>query len=106
MLNLISNAVDACVHDADRRIDVCSECINGKTIRIEVSDNGCGISKEHQAKLFQTFFSTKGSKGTGLGLAVTHKIITEMKGKITVDSALGEGTTFIVTLPKKEAESE
>ena len=67
---------------------------------IRIKDNGCGIPKEHQEFLFEVFFSTKGSRGTGLGLAVTKKIIEEHKGFIEVESEVGYGTTFTITLPK------
>ena len=82
-------------------MDVRTEVPNGETFLIKVSDNGCGIPDEGKGKLFQEFYSTKGSKGTGLGLPVTHKIITEHKGKIAVDSEVGRGTTFIISLPMK-----
>ncbi len=67
---------------------------------IVITDNGCGIIDEARKKLYAMFFSTKGSKGTGLGLAVTHKIITEHGGTIDVDSSPGIGTTFTVSLPR------
>ena len=69
------------------------------TLEISVSDNGSGISKEDMESLFKVFFSTKGTKGTGLGLAVTEKIIKEHKGKITVESEPGKGSTFTIKLP-------
>ena len=68
----------------------------------EVTDNGCGMSEEVKSKLFTSFFSTKGDKGTGLGLLVTRKLIEEHKGTIDVKSQQGEGTTFIIRLPHKE----
>ena len=67
-----------------------------------VADNGCGISEENRTKLFQAFFSTKGSKGTGLGLAVTKKIITEHGGEIEVESEVDKGTKFLIKLPLRE----
>ena len=57
------------------------------------------MSKEVQAKLFSSFFSTKGPQGTGLGLLVTSKLIEEHNGTIRVDSKLDEGTTFTIRLP-------
>jgi signal transduction histidine kinase len=104
-MNLVGNAVDACG-------DACGQ--EGGRVRvstgwteeagrfvIRIQDNGCGISDEHKQNLFQAFFSTKGSKGTGLGLPVTHKIITEHGGRIDVESELGNGTTFLIVLPKE-----
>jgi len=68
-------------------------------IEIEISDTGCGIPKENMAKIFEPFYTTKGQKGTGLGLAVIWGIIDNHNGRITVDSEVGEGTTFTVRLP-------
>lgn len=68
-------------------------------IEIRISDNGCGISKEDLSKIFDPFFSTKGQKGTGLGLAVIWGIVDNHNGTINVDSELGKGTTFIIRLP-------
>lgn len=68
-------------------------------IEIRISDNGSGISKEDLSKIFDPFFSTKGQKGTGLGLAVIWGIIDNHNGTINVDSELGKGTTFTIRLP-------
>jgi signal transduction histidine kinase len=65
-----------------------------------VEDNGCGMDEETQSKLFQRFFSTKGTKGTGLGLMVTRKIVNEHGGTIEVDSVPGRGTRFNIRLPR------
>ena len=70
-----------------------------KYIETEISDNGCGISKENIVKIFDHFFSTKGQKGTGLGLAVIWGIIDNHGGQITVNSEEGKGTTFTIRLP-------
>jgi len=100
LLNLVSNAVDACGHKKEEGcVNVSTEVNDEKTFCIKVSDNGCGIHEKDRKKFFQMFFSTKGSKGTGLGLAVTHKIITEHKGTIEIDSEVGQGSTFAISLP-------
>ena len=65
---------------------------------IEVGDNGDGIPAEVQPRIFVPFFTTKGSKGSGLGLAMTKKFIMDMGGKITVQSVPGKGSTFRITL--------
>lgn len=67
---------------------------------ITIKDNGCGINKEDLDKIFDPFFSTKGQKGTGLGLSVIWGIIDNHKGKITVDSEIGKGTSFTIHLPE------
>ena len=64
-----------------------------------MQDTGCGISEENKRRIFDVFFSTKGTKGTGLGLAVTRKIIQEHGGTLEVASEVGEGTSFTVSLP-------
>jgi len=68
-------------------------------IEIRITDTGSGISKDDLAKIFEPFFSTKGQKGTGLGLAVIWGIIDNHNGTINVDSELGKGTAFTIRLP-------
>jgi two-component system sensor histidine kinase HydH len=69
-----------------------------KNVFVEVRDSGVGIPKENLSKIFQPYFSTK-EKGTGLGLSIAYRIISDHKGKIEVESELGKGTVFIVSLP-------
>jgi len=68
-------------------------------LEIKVIDTGCGISQENSSKIFDPFFSTKGQKGTGLGLAVTWGIIDNHDGTIKVESEIGKGTVFTIRLP-------
>jgi two-component system, NtrC family, sensor kinase len=70
-----------------------------KYIEIKVSDTGNGIPAENLSKIFDPFFTTKGQAGTGLGLSIIWGILDNHNGKITVDSEVGKGTTFTVTLP-------
>jgi two-component system NtrC family sensor kinase len=106
LLNLVSNAIDACLYDdiIDKKHCVSVTTIREKTarIRFEVEDNGSGMTDDVRAKLFKSFFSTKGPKGTGLGLLVTQKLIEENKGSIRVTSQVGKGTKFIISLPYHE----
>ena len=108
LLNLVSNAIDACSFDdnVDKKHEVrIMTALEGETtIRFEVSDNGSGMSDSVKAKLFSSFFSTKGAKGTGLGLLVTRKLIEEHHGSIDVVSNLNQGTTFIMKLSFKPKE--
>ena len=103
LLNLLSNAMDACLFDEDTgkrwQVAVRTTAEANQMIRFEVSDNGTGMSDEVQAKMFTSFYSTKGHRGTGLGLLVTHKLIEEHGGRIKVETRLGRGTIVTVWLP-------
>lgn len=104
LLNLVTNAVDACIYDDEaedkaHRVTVKTTLEDGNFVRFDVTDNGSGMDEDVKSKLFASFFSTKGAKGTGLGLLVTRKLIEEHKGNIWVESKLGEGTTFGFRLP-------
>jgi signal transduction histidine kinase len=103
LLNLLSNAMDACLFDKDTgkrwQVTVRTAAEADGTIRFEVGDNGTGMSAEVKEKLFTSFYSTKGQRGTGLGMLVTHKLVEEHGGRIEVETALGQGTTVRVWLP-------
>jgi len=70
-----------------------------KEIIIEVADNGLGMDTDTKARIFDLFYSTKESSGTGLGLMVAYKAAKEHGGNISVDSEPGKGTRFIISLP-------
>ncbi|MGA9573593.1 MAG: ATP-binding protein, partial [Lysobacterales bacterium] len=72
---------------------------NDEYVEVRVTDDGCGIPEEQLPKLFEPFATTKGQKGTGLGLAVTWGIIDNHNGTISVDSEPGKGTTFTIRIP-------
>ena len=97
IIALATNAVDAMPEGgtltiAARRQD--------KEVLVEISDTGAGIAPEHITKIFEPFFTTKEvGRGTGLGLAVCYGILTEHGGSLDVQSALGVGSTFTITLP-------
>lgn len=97
LLNLIGNAADA-FEDMGGEI-VVSTMGEEDTVVIRVKDNGRGIPRDKLGKIFQPFFTTKGSKGTGLGLSMTKKYIEDMGGIVTVESDEGHGTTFTIALP-------
>ena len=99
LLNLISNAVYGCIQKGGGRVNVTTKLKEASIIEITISDNGIGISKDNLPHIFDVFFTTKGSSGTGLGLAVTKKIIDEHNGTIAVTSTVNIGTRFIITLP-------
>ncbi len=99
VLNLLNNALDAVEPETGVVVLRCSYDTQADVVRIRVTDNGKGIdAKEHQ-QLFRPFHSTKGQRGTGLGLAVTHKIVQEHGGEISVESTPDQGTVFMLTLP-------
>ncbi|MFA5839450.1 MAG: ATP-binding protein [Candidatus Margulisiibacteriota bacterium] len=96
-MNLMSNAVQA-MADHGGELIISTET-DTDTVKISIKDTGPGISHINRAKLFDPFFTTK-ETGTGLGLAISKKIMEEHHGSIAVDSVLGRGTVFIVSLPR------
>lgn len=102
--NLIANAIDACVEksppDNIKTVILRTLRVAGWGVEYQVEDNGCGMDEDTRRKLFQGFFSTKGSKGTGIGLMTTKKIVEKHHGDILVKSTLGNGTMFIMRLPE------
>ncbi len=102
VMNFMINAQQAMV-DKSGKVTVSSSLVENNQIEVRVSDNGPGIAEEIQEKIFQPFFTTKeAGKGTGLGLSVTYGLIKEHLGTVSVDSQLGEGTTFIVRFPVED----
>lgn len=102
VMNLASNALDAMPDGKDGKIllRVRVDESDPTMVNIDVQDNGKGIPEDVLPGLFQAFTSTKGAKGTGLGLAVSHKIAREHRGRITVRSKVGKGTIFTIALPR------
>lgn len=98
LLNLITNAADAAPQDG-AKIRVRASAGPAGSLVIEVSDNGPGVPEADWKAVFDPFFSTKGSHGTGLGLAVTQKIIREHGGDITVGRSPEGGALFRIVLP-------
>jgi signal transduction histidine kinase len=100
-LNLFLNAKDAMPGGGTLMISTS----NGHNVQVKVADTGSGIAQEHIHRIYDPFFTTKNkpktghNSGTGLGLSVTYGIIQEHAGKIRVDSAPGEGTTFTMEFP-------
>ena len=98
LMNLIKNAMQATESISMPKIEVCTS-LNEKEITIEVKDNGIGIDKELQEKIFEPKFTTK-TTGSGLGLAMVRHIVLSHKGRIELFSKLGEGSSFIVHIPR------
>lgn len=98
LLNLIGNAADA-VPQHGGTIRVAARKTTDELV-VEVCDNGPGVPEELREKVFEPFFSTKGSQGTGLGLAVTRKIVLEHGGRIWASQGEGGGAVFTISLPQ------
>jgi two-component system nitrogen regulation sensor histidine kinase NtrY len=97
MINLIKNSLAAIENGGEIRIQT-SYDPKLQTVRLEVSDDGCGIPDEDKGRLFEPYFSTKKS-GTGLGLTIVNAIISDHNGYIRVRDNRPKGTTFIIELP-------
>jgi signal transduction histidine kinase len=110
LLNLVANAIDACadIASSKRQSKVTLRSLKKEdwAVEYQVLDNGSGIDEETRAKIFQSFFSTKGSRGTGLGLMITKKIIDEHEGVIEFESEKGKGTKFMIKLPERNQSPE
>jgi signal transduction histidine kinase len=99
LLNLLGNALDAVQPKAGLIRVECRYDEPNRQSQLEVIDNGAGIAPSMMKHMFELFHSTKGNRGTGLGLAVARKIVEEHEGTIAARSTPGEGTTFTIRLP-------
>ena len=104
VLNVLTNAIDAASEgESSGRVEVTSEYfLEEQRIRVTIDDNGPGIPAEQMETLFSPFVSHKKGRGTGLGLAVSQKILSEHGGRILVDSSPGHGSRFTLDLPAIE----
>ena len=104
LMNLVSNALDACEDDDCRqktkRIILEIHRVPDWGIEYRVVDNCLGMDMETRENIFKRFFSTKGSKGTGIGLMLTKKIVDDLKGHLEVETEFGVGSTFIMRIPE------
>ncbi|WP_308530886.1 HAMP domain-containing sensor histidine kinase [uncultured Paenibacillus sp.] len=99
--NMISNAVDALeyVPDKSRRLAI-ELIVRNKWVELTISDNGAGMAEEQVRQVFQPFYSSKPTATNwGMGLSISHSIITAHGGKIHAESRLGEGSTFRIVMP-------
>lgn len=105
VVNALENALQALPDDGSGHIAVRAHpARGGKTIEFTVEDNGCGIAPEHRDLIFDPFFTTRqASGGTGLGLAIIEEIVKQHRGRIEVESEVGQGTIFRFLLPVKGA---
>jgi two-component system NtrC family sensor kinase len=109
LLDLVTNALDACsgpdVPEKRGEILLRSLKPEGWAVEYQVIDNGYGMDAETRNKIFQIFFTTKGGRGTGLGLMIAKKTIDEHGGVIECFSEKNEGTKFVVRLPERKGPS-
>jgi two-component system NtrC family sensor kinase len=97
-LNIIKNAIDAVPEEGSVRIS--TEIRNSTRTAVLIQDNGYGIHQKVLDHIFEPFFTTKTKgKGTGLGLFISHGIVKQLGGNMTVESKIGQGTTFRIELP-------
>ena len=102
LVNFLENAVDACADDASKGLHAIVLRAGGdaESCVFEVIDNGMGMDEETRTKMFTLFFSSKGSKGTGLGLFIANQVVEQHGGRIVVESTRGQGTRVLVTIPR------
>ncbi len=98
--NLISNAIKYLDNSKSNPfVKISCDCSNGQA-NIQVKDNGIGISEAHLPSIFNMFYrASSGSKGSGIGLYIVKEIVEKLSGTISIDSTLGEGTTFDIVIP-------
>ena len=100
ILNVVTNAIDAVEEQPDGTVDISTEIDEKReVVHVRVTDNGPGIPAETLPDIFNLFVSTKGAKGTGLGLTVSQKILREHGGDISVESTATHGTCFTLSFP-------
>jgi CheY-like chemotaxis protein len=108
VLNLAVNARDAMPTGGQLTIKTCAHMCNPGTgtqrtgreyVRLTIGDTGCGIAEALQPKVFERFFSTKGKRGTGIGLTTVYELVSRNGGRIDLESTEGIGTTFTIDLP-------
>jgi len=105
LINIIENAIDACGAGQLQTASKITFGVSGHESRVvfEVSDNGVGMDADTLEKIFTPLFSSKGSRGTGLGLFISNTIIVQHGGSINVNSNPGQGTLFQIEIPRKRA---
>lgn len=103
LVNLIKNAAEALPSGGEITLE---SSFDEDLVRLRVQDSGVGIGREHLSKVFDPFWTTKGFDGTGMGLAVSYAVINRHEGGISVESTLGKGSVFTVTLPRAEMAEE
>jgi predicted ATPase/signal transduction histidine kinase len=113
-MNILSNAIDALQQSNDTdaiatsptvgQIRIRTSLVDSDTLRIQIADNGCGMSDKVRQKIFDPFFTTKPvGSGTGLGLSISYQVVVDKhKGQLTCDSTPGKGTEFVIEIPMRQ----
>jgi PAS domain S-box-containing protein len=102
LVNILENAIDACRVDHQKKEHTVRFRLfaEGDDAVFEIEDNGIGMDRETQERMFSLFFSSKGTEGTGLGLFTANKVVEKHHGRIQVESRPGEGTRFAIRIPR------
>ncbi len=108
LINILENAMEACIEDPSDSGQVISFNVHADDTGVifEITDNGPGIADDQVDNIFKLFYSSKGTRGTGIGLFITRKVIHKHGGSIRVDTELGKGARFTVTLPRNLPEKK
>ena len=103
LINILDNALEACIMDQKKTEHLVDFTIQaeGDLVMMEIVDNGPGMDEDQIRNAFTLFYSSKGKKGTGLGLFITKKVIAQHGGTVNIESTLGKGTRFCVKLPRR-----
>lgn len=104
MVNFLENSVDACQMDREKKNHtiIFSAKKSGNQVIFEISDNGIGMDQETKNNMFTLFFSSKGSRGTGIGLFISNDVVSRHHGRISVESEYNKGTSILVEIPDRQ----
>jgi signal transduction histidine kinase len=103
LVNILENAIDACAADTAKEAHAISfkAGADADDVIFDIVDNGMGMSQETREKAFTLFFSSKGLKGTGLGLFIANDVVVKHGGRIDLTSEAGVGTRFHIVVPRR-----
>ena len=106
LLNLVVNAIDAVKGVSDGTITISTTVNKERGLTVSIADNGCGITEDRQDQIFELFYTTKGSGGSGLGLPMVKKFVEKMGGTLTLVSEPNSGATFTMSFPPNLCRTE